>query len=72
MNDTKSYEEQLESLVDIAMTDRWLRNDRHTLEIKNDEIRVRVIAEHGPFVAFSSMRGDFEPSLREFIEDYFL
>lgn len=81
MKKIETYEEQVDRLVAEIKANGQIHNDRYLLttgpscggDDLGDQWTVRVFnKQSGMAEAFSSMRADFEPSLREFVEDYFL
>lgn len=76
---TETFEQKIERLVADAKANGSVGNDRYELVIGpscggdqiSDGWTIRVFnKQDGTTDAFSSMKADFEPSLREFMEDY--
>jgi hypothetical protein len=80
MKKTETFEQKIDRLVAETRANGKLDNDRYLLaigptcggDVVSDEWTLRVFNKKGGTTeAFSSMKADFDPSLREFIEDYF-
>ncbi len=59
------------SSIRIAEATGKLENERFSLNIENSVIRVRDL-KTGFLVGYSSMQADYEQSLFEFINDFFV
>ena len=63
--------EKLERIVQIALTDGFYSDTRHSIELKEGYTIWVTDLRSQKRVAHSSTKADFEPSLVEFVTDYF-
>lgn len=71
MKKTETYEQKIERLISEVKANGHIKAGSYLLVIDDDNTVIEVRNADDGLVAFSSMKGDFEPSLREFVEDYF-
>lgn len=74
MNKTDTFKQRVLQAVDVAKSAGSIHNDEYLLVVNMNgasQWDIHVIEkETDMIVAYSSMKGDFETSLQEFVEDF--